>query len=92
MKLVTLGEIKDNLDTYLHQSTDEQILITDQGKAIAAVNIIVDPDELERMMLANNTKFHHIITQSKVSLNQDGGLKSDEFWTLVDELSTQKPE
>lgn len=53
-------------------------------------NKILSPDELERFLLAHNPKFNQILENSRRSLKKEGGLKSDEFWKLVDESSTQE--
>ena len=50
------------------------------------------PDELERFRLAQNPKFNQILENSRRSLKKEGGLKSDEFWKLVDESTTQESE
>jgi len=92
MKKVSITEIKANFDNYLKESQGEPIVITEADRPIAAISLIVDPDELERFMLANNAKFNQIIAKSKQSLKEDGGLKSDDFWKLVDELSPKNSE
>ncbi|HEY9601845.1 MAG TPA: type II toxin-antitoxin system Phd/YefM family antitoxin [Allocoleopsis sp.] len=92
LKIVPLAEIKAHLDDYLKQSQGEQILITENGQPVAAITLIVDPETLERLMLADNSKFNQILENSRRSLKEDGGLKSEEFWQLVDDLSSQEPE
>ncbi|GET41818.1 hypothetical protein [Microseira wollei] len=51
---------------------------------------ILTLDELERFRLSDNPKFNQILEKSRRSLKEEGGLKSDEFWKLVDESSTQE--
>lgn len=50
----------------------------------------LNPDELERFRLSQNPKFNQILEKSRQSLKEEGGLKSDEFWKLVDASSTRK--
>ncbi|MFB2981352.1 type II toxin-antitoxin system Phd/YefM family antitoxin [Microseira sp. BLCC-F43] len=92
MKIISIEEIKANFESYLKQSPNEPIVITENGYPIAAINLIVDPEELERLLLAQNPKFNQILENSRRSLKEEGGLKSDEFWKLVDESSTQESE
>ncbi len=92
LKIVPIAEMKAHLDDYLKQSQGEQILITENGQPVAAITLIVDPEVLERLMLADNSKFNQILENSRQSLKEDGGLKSEEFWQLVDDLSSQEPE
>lgn len=92
LKIVPLAEMKAHLDDYLKQSQGEQILITENGHPVAAMTLIIDPEALERLMLADNSKFNQILENSRRSLKEDGGLKSDEFWQLVDDLSSHASE
>lgn len=92
LKIVPLAEIKAHLNDYLKQSQGEHILITENGHPVAALTLIVDPEAIERLMLANNSNFNQILENSRQSLKEDGGLKSDEFWQLVDDVSPQEPE
>ena len=92
LKIVPLAEMKAHLDDYLKQSQGEQILITENGHPVAAMILIVDPEALERLILTDNSQFHQILENSRRSLKEDGGLKSEEFWQLVDDVSPQEPE
>ena len=84
--------MKAHLDDYLKQSQGEQILITENGQPVAAMTLIVDPEVLERLMLGYNSKFNQVLDNSRQSLKEDGGLKSEEFWKLVNDVSSQESE
>lgn len=92
LKIIPLAEMKAHLDDYLKQSQGEQILITENGQPVAAMTLIVDPEILERLMLAYNSKFNQILERSRQSLKENGGLKSDDFWQLVNDVSSQESE
>ncbi len=86
MKSISLDEVKTNFESYLSETNPEPFLITKEGQPIAIMNLIIDPDELERILLANNDKFQNILTESKKSFQEEGGIKSDDFWQYVDHL------
>ncbi|OCQ91395.1 Prevent-host-death family protein [Oscillatoriales cyanobacterium USR001] len=92
MKTVSLAEINAHFNDYLKVSQGESILITDNGHPVAAITLVVDPDELERLMLANSVKFNELLNKSRQSIKENGGMEHDEFWELVDELSLNKAE
>lgn len=48
-------------------------------------------NELERTLLANNDKFQDILNESKKSLQEEDGMKSDYFWQYVDNLYNAMP-
>jgi hypothetical protein len=87
MKSISLDEVKSNFESYLSESQSEPFLITKEGQPIAVMSLIIDPDELERMLLANNDKFQEVLTQSRKSLLEEGGMNSDDFWQYVNDLS-----
>ena len=84
MKTVSIDEIKEHFSDYLQQSQDEPILITENGRPIAAITIVVDPDELERMALANNPEFNQLLAAADRSIEETGGIKHEDFWQLVE--------
>jgi antitoxin (DNA-binding transcriptional repressor) of toxin-antitoxin stability system len=85
MKIVDLAEIIAKFADYFQADRGEPILITENGQPVAAMTLIREPEALERFLLANNPKFNRILEKSRQSLQEEGGLKSDEFWNLVGE-------
>ncbi|MEG3935812.1 MULTISPECIES: type II toxin-antitoxin system Phd/YefM family antitoxin [unclassified Microcoleus] len=85
MKIVSLAEIIAKFADYLNADRGEPILITENGQPVAAMTLIKDPEALERFLLANNPKFNQILDKSRQSLKEEGGVKSEDFWNLVDE-------
>ncbi|MBO1347905.1 MAG: type II toxin-antitoxin system Phd/YefM family antitoxin [Hormoscilla sp. GUM202] len=88
MKIVSIAEIKANLEDYLKSPPNEPIAIVEGDRPIAAMSLIVDPEDLERFLLANNWKFNQILEESRRSLQEEGGIKQDDFWQLVEQLPT----
>ncbi|MEG4495839.1 type II toxin-antitoxin system prevent-host-death family antitoxin [Microcoleus sp. F10-C6] len=85
MKIVSLAEMIAKFAEYLQVSQGEPILLTENGQPVAAMTLIIEPEALERFLLANNPKFNHILDESRQSLKENGGLKSEDFWDLVGE-------
>jgi prevent-host-death family protein len=85
MKIVSLAEIIAKFGDYFKADRGEPIIITENGHPVAAMTLITDPEDLERFLLANHPKFQQILENSRQSLKQEGGLKSDDFWKLVGE-------
>lgn len=83
MKTVTIDEIKANFSNYLQESQGETIVITENGRPIAA--LVVDSEELERLILANNPNFNQLLQTSERSIKETGGINSDDFWKVVEQ-------
>ena len=86
MKQATITEIKSKRNISNKQTANLSSL-QKMDSAIAALNVTIDPDDLERLLLAQNPKFNQILERSRQSIKEEGGLKPDEFWQLVDERS-----
>jgi PHD/YefM family antitoxin component YafN of YafNO toxin-antitoxin module len=86
MKSISVDEIKNNFESYLSQDQSEPFLITREGQPIAVMNLIIDPDELERILLANSNKFQELLNESRKSVQEEGGMNADDFWQYVDNL------
>jgi prevent-host-death family protein len=87
MKTVSIDDLNITLSDYVKTSQDELILITKNGRPVAALSLVVDPEELERLILANSSKFNALLDNSRRSIQETGGMEDEEFWQLVDELS-----
>ena len=88
MKTIPVAEMKANLGDYLKSPQTEPIVLTENDRPIAAMTLIVDPEELERFLLAHNPQFNQILDKSRHSLQTEGGIKQDDFWQLVESLPT----
>lgn len=87
MKVITIAELKANFEDYLKEDTGAPIAIVENGQPVAALNVIVDPDELERLMLAHNPKFNRLMSEADRRLEEKGGIKHDDFWKMLEERS-----
>ncbi|HBK66547.1 MAG TPA: type II toxin-antitoxin system Phd/YefM family antitoxin [Cyanobacteria bacterium UBA11166] len=84
MKIISIAEINVPLRNYLKQAEGEPIVITENGKPVAVMTLILEPDELERFLLAHNPKFMQLIEEADRRIEETGGIKHEDFWKLVD--------
>jgi len=56
----------------------------ENGKAIAVINLIVEPEELERIMMAENVRLNEILAAADQRIKETGGIKHKDFWELVE--------
>lgn len=52
--------------------------------------IIIDPDDLERFLLANNPNFMQAIEEADRRIAETGGIKHEDLWALVDAAYSQE--
>ncbi|MFV9507022.1 MAG: type II toxin-antitoxin system Phd/YefM family antitoxin [Oscillochloridaceae bacterium umkhey_bin13] len=89
MKIASVADIKARLSAYLKASEDELVVITRNGKAIAAIVPVDNDEELERLVLAYSKQFQNILVQARTEINQGNGIDHDAFWN---DLAREKPE
>ena len=85
MKTITIQEIQSNFKDYLNQLQSELLVITENGRPVAAINLIVDEEELERLMLTGNSRFNQVLEAADRQIQETGGIRNDDFWELLEQ-------
>jgi hypothetical protein len=78
MKSVELDEATAALKDYAEQLTQDPIVLTRDGKAVAALVRIQDAD-LESFLVSESPVFKRIVRRSRASYKRDGGLSREEL-------------
>ncbi|MBI2875535.1 MAG: type II toxin-antitoxin system Phd/YefM family antitoxin [Candidatus Tectomicrobia bacterium] len=80
MKIASIAEVKANLSAYIKASEEELVVITKNGKPVAALVPMEDNDELERLALAYSKRFQAILAEARAQIQATGGIRHDDFW------------
>ncbi len=91
MKIAPVVEVKAKFSAYLKSCRDEPVIVTKNGKPVAALLPIADEDELERIILAYSPRLQAILAKSREQIRQGKVLEHDEFWREVDAEYTDEP-
>jgi prevent-host-death family protein len=83
MKIASVAEVKARLSAYLKESQKGPVVVTRNGKAVAALVAVTDEDELERLVLAHSPKFQALLEKSRRQIEETGGIPHDVFWREV---------
>lgn len=78
MKSVELDDATAALKDYAEQLTQDPIVLTRDGKAVAALVRIQDSD-LESFLVSESPVFKRIVRRSRTSYKRGGGLTRDEL-------------
>jgi hypothetical protein len=78
MKSVELDDATAALKDYAEQLTQDPIVLTRRGKAVAALVRIQDSD-LESFLVSESPVFQRIIRRSRASYKRSGGLTRKEL-------------
>ena len=77
MRNVDVAEATGALADYAKALHDETLIITEDGKPLAALMPVGDADA-ETVSLSTNSEFLALIERSRASLRESGGVSSDE--------------
>lgn len=91
MKTASVAAIKAHLDDFLKEGQQGPIIVTKNGKPVAALVAVADDDELERLMLANSPKFRAVMEKSRRQIEETGGIPHDRFWQEVEAENRAQP-
>lgn len=78
MKLIDIRRASRSLKDYAEQSQEEPIVVTRNGRPMAAILPIENAD-LETVSLSTNPEFLAIIERSRRRQEEEGGISSEEM-------------
>lgn len=78
MTTLDLNAATRRLSDYASELTDAPLVLTQDGKVVAAL-VKVDQDDLDSLALAENPQFLRLLERSRRSLHEHSGFTSDEL-------------
>jgi prevent-host-death family protein len=83
VKIVPVAEVKARLSAYLEASADGPVIVTKNGRPVAALVAVSDEDEIERLVLAYTPRFRRLLEEAEARIRRAGGVEHAEFWDAV---------
>ena len=80
MKIASIAEVKASLSAYVKASEEELVVITRNGKPVAALLPLEDDEELERLALAYSKRLQAILSEARHQITTTGGISHADFW------------
>ena len=85
MKIASIAEVKAKFSAYLKSSTEGPVIVTRNGKPVAALISIEDnEEEIERLLLAYSPKFQAILQAAERQIAEGKGIPHETFWQEVE--------
>ena len=78
MKTIEISSATATLAEYATDIASEPVIVTSNGKPIAAL-LAIDDVDLETISLRDNPEFLSIMAQSRARLKAEGGISSQEM-------------
>jgi len=83
VKIAPVADVKARFSSYLEQSQKGPVIVTKNGRPVAALVSVGDEEELERLVLAHTPRFRRLLDAAEKRIRRGRGIKRDEFWTSV---------
>ena len=80
MKVATVAEVKAQFSAYLKESEQELVIVTRNGKPVAALVAVQDDDELERLILAHSAHLRKILDAARQHIREGQGISHEDLW------------
>lgn len=84
MKIAPVAELKSRLSAYLKECEEGPVVVTRNGRAVAALIAVETDDDLERLVLAHTPKLRAILDAGRQEIRGGRGLRHEELWELLD--------
>jgi len=80
MRIASVADVKAKLSAYVKDSSDSPVIITRNGKAVAAIVPLEDEDDLERLVLGYSPKLRSILAAARRRIRSGRGIPHNQFW------------
>lgn len=89
MKVATVAEVKAQFSAYLKESEQGLVIVTRNGKPVAALVAVQDDEELERLILAHSARLRELLDTARQHIREGQGIGHEDFWR---EIEDEKPD
>ena len=90
MKIASVAEVKAQFSAYLKESEQGLVVVTRNGRAVAALLAVRDDEELERLVLAHSPRLLSLLETSRQQIREGEGIRHEDFWREMEEEKTGK--
>jgi len=84
MRIASVAEIKAKFSGYLKAGEQGPVVVTKNGKPVAALLAITDEDEIERLLIAHSPKYRSIVELAERQIREGKGIKHEDFWRAIE--------
>jgi prevent-host-death family protein len=88
LKIASVAEVKAQFSAYLKESEQGLVIVTRNGRAVAALLAVRDDDELERLVLAHSPRLQALLETARQQIREGEGISHEDFWL---EMKEEKP-
>jgi len=84
LRIASIADVKARFSAFVKASETGPVVVTRNGRPVAAIVPIFDDDEVEDLLLSYSTRFKKILEKAHQQLEEGEGIPEDEFWQEAD--------
>ena len=84
MKIAPVADLKARLSAYLKACEEGPVLVTRNGRAVAALIAVDDDEDLERLVLAHTPRLRAILDAGREEIRESGGVRHTDLWQALE--------
>jgi prevent-host-death family protein len=85
VKIASVAEVKAQFSAYLKESEQGLVIVTRNGRPVAALLAVRDDEDLERLVLAHSPRLQSILKTARQQIREGEGISHEDFWREMDE-------
>jgi prevent-host-death family protein len=90
MKIASVADVKARFSAYVKASGESPVVITRNGKAVAALIPLSEDEDLQRLALGYSPKLRAILSAARRRIADGEGIPHDQFWRNAPSRSRRK--
>ena len=90
MRIAPVAEVKAHFSRYVDEAQTAPVIVTRNGRPVAVLAAMPDPEDLERFMLAHTPRFRRLLEAAEQRIQETGGLTHDAFWESVGAMAERQ--
>jgi prevent-host-death family protein len=91
LKIASVAEVKAQFSAYLKESEHGLVIVTRNGKPVAALLGVREDEDLERLVLAHSPRLRAILEGSRRQIEAGAGISHEDFWREMEPKPSPKP-
>src|SRR5437868_14554984 len=90
MKIASVAEVKSQFSAFLKASEGGPVVVTRNGRPVAALVGVQDEDEIERLLMAYSPHLRAILDPSRQQYREGKWLSEEELWSQMERTQPSK--
>ena len=90
MKIASVAEVKAQFSAYLKESEHGVVIVTRNGRPVAALLAVQDEEEIERLVLAHSPRLRSILQAAQRQIREGEGISQEDFWHEMEQEEPPK--